>query len=975
MLVGSSFNLQIRWPELTLTRLIGHGGYGDVHTATYNGKTVAVKVLHAKILAPDAAAEFRKELQLMSTLKHPNLVVGIGACQDVGHYSLVMQYMPKGSLYTVLHDPNEALPWVPIRWQIALEMTQGLAYLHAQSIFHRDFKSGNVLLDSDYHVRLADYGFSKVKTESSSSNPNKGRGVGTIRWRAPETFRRGYKWVTKGDVYGLGMVFWELDARQLPFSDEADEQVVMGWIKDGEKENISADTPSELKELIQLCWKSADQRPEASDLVTAIRRLNKIPVASTSTTVKSWHVAPGSIPAVPTTQEYVLLDAAAQDKQKVATFYQYHPMAGYDLKSVRIIYNPNMNRMFVGELRLLQARHQNPAFEPKWFQVGEPADKKAQRRTHNDLLTRITTPHTDSDFPNVKLLPLWHGTRPELLDSVFKTGFANLATTDTGFFGKGSYSTYDAEYAYRVYSKGALLLNWMCWYSAYPVIDGDMPELMGKGNFANYDAHFVPVASASNSPTESVYLPCRVGQAHQYIEVVVFNARQCLPRYLVELQPSLPAPMPVSTAQAHPAALAASAANPKPLPSHTSATALAAAAPGMLPTTSTSSSTSNVLSALGNLSVAPSSPKPASYPSQTLNPLSANSPMPPSYHSQSTTSSSWSPFQPLKPVPSSSAYPAYPTPQASYPNAPSSSLSAYPAPQTYPTHSNVPQSHLWSAPALISIQQVLANPTDTQRQQVTQLLTHVVKGHQNQVEELLKKDPLLALIKGNIADMDRISGFQCAIWMLDWHMWMMMLKYLKADPAIQAEALKDYDAMMNDAAPLPWQCQHDKVFSLQPIIQAYEQCLKACQGPIDTSSMGRIQRSDLSSELRQLPIHVIQEANRTDYKMDGNRSFTEPDFPRESIGYDSYSDPIDEILNTGFVCVPLSCELVKNPYKSIAMPQMVRFTHPLTSPILDALKVLEQCRFSQVQALREALIPAVELSQVTRPGTPSACYF
>lgn len=74
---------------------------------------------------------------------------------------------------------------------------------------------------------------------------------------------------------------------------------------------------------------------------------------------------------------------------------------------------------------------------------------------------------------------------------------------------------------------------------AYPVIDGDMNKLMGKANYQNYDAHFVPVVPDDpNDPTTKSFYPCKPKQPAKYQELVVFDRAQCLPRYLVELQPS-----------------------------------------------------------------------------------------------------------------------------------------------------------------------------------------------------------------------------------------------------------------------------------------------------------------------------------------------------------------------------------------------------------------------------------------------------
>jgi hypothetical protein len=105
--------------------------------------------------------------------------------------------------------------------------------------------------------------------------------------------------------------------------------------------------------------------------------------------------------------------------------------------------------------------------------------------------------------------------------------------TDDGFFGKGIYSAYKAEYTFRCYAQqhgnqAVLILNWVFFYQIYPVIDGDMPKIRGKiGGYAQCDAHFARVRS-DDHPDMVNYYPCRPEQAHQYTEIVVFNEAQCL---------------------------------------------------------------------------------------------------------------------------------------------------------------------------------------------------------------------------------------------------------------------------------------------------------------------------------------------------------------------------------------------------------------------------------------------------------------
>jgi hypothetical protein len=98
--------------------------------------------------------------------------------------------------------------------------------------------------------------------------------------------------------------------------------------------------------------------------------------------------------------------------------------------------------VFLAELKRLQGRFNNPGFAAKFTSL--QAGREAQRKQVADL----TRPFVDEDFPNLQLLPMWHGTKATLVDSILQTGFANLATTDSDFFGKGIYNKREAEYAY-----------------------------------------------------------------------------------------------------------------------------------------------------------------------------------------------------------------------------------------------------------------------------------------------------------------------------------------------------------------------------------------------------------------------------------------------------------------------------------------------------------------------------------------------
>eukprot|EP01090_Pellita_catalonica_P016431 TRINITY_DN468_c0_g1_i8.p1 TRINITY_DN468_c0_g1~~TRINITY_DN468_c0_g1_i8.p1 ORF type:complete len:415 (+),score=98.25 TRINITY_DN468_c0_g1_i8:136-1245(+) len=97
---------------------------------------------------------------------------------------------------------------------------------------------------------------------------SKRKKTGTVRWLAVELFKRRAKPTEASDVYSLGMILWEIASRLIPFADAQNDAVIVGWIKDGEQEEIPEDTPAEFKSLIEECWSpTPSKRPTALEVL------------------------------------------------------------------------------------------------------------------------------------------------------------------------------------------------------------------------------------------------------------------------------------------------------------------------------------------------------------------------------------------------------------------------------------------------------------------------------------------------------------------------------------------------------------------------------------------------------------------------------------------------------------------------------------------------------------------------------------
>ena len=257
---------------------LGSGGFGEVFQTRWNFNEVAVKVLATKKFTPSALAEFKQEAEIMAKMRSDYIVQLRGLCESPS-YCLIMEYMPQGSLYDLLHNGQD-IPW-HIRMRIGLDVSYGLAQLHEVNILHRDLKSLNILLyeaGGFLRAKLGDFGLSQMKTETQtySSVAQKASSVGTLPWMAPELISLKPKYSPQSDMYSYGMVLWEIAERKLPFA-EADRDELRSEIKAGRaKEEFTAEIERDHPRLVQLmqsCWQLLGQRPSATQAAEIMEAL------------------------------------------------------------------------------------------------------------------------------------------------------------------------------------------------------------------------------------------------------------------------------------------------------------------------------------------------------------------------------------------------------------------------------------------------------------------------------------------------------------------------------------------------------------------------------------------------------------------------------------------------------------------------------------------------------------------------------
>ncbi|KAK7346240.1 hypothetical protein VNO80_20755 [Phaseolus coccineus] len=195
---------------------IGSGGYGKVYKGVLpDGKTVAIK--RAQQGSMQGGLEFKTEIELLSRVHHKNLVALVGFCFEQGEQMLVYEFIANGTLRESLSGKSDIhLDWKR-RLRIALGSARGLAYLHELAnppIIHRDVKSTNILLDENLTAKVADFGLSKLVSDSEKGHVST-QVKGTLGYLDPEYYMT-QQLTEKSDVYSFGVVMLELITSRQP---------------------------------------------------------------------------------------------------------------------------------------------------------------------------------------------------------------------------------------------------------------------------------------------------------------------------------------------------------------------------------------------------------------------------------------------------------------------------------------------------------------------------------------------------------------------------------------------------------------------------------------------------------------------------------------------------------------------------------------------------------------------------------------
>ncbi|KAI8607478.1 kinase-like domain-containing protein, partial [Chytriomyces sp. MP71] len=253
----------------------GYGSSATVYIAKYLplNKIVAVKVIDLDMFERNQIDELRREIQIMSLSRHPNLLPVYGSFVNGAKLFIVTPFLSAGSLLDIMktaypHGIEESCIASVLQQALA-----GLEYLHRNALIHRDVKAGNLLMDEDGLVQLADFGVSSSLSENSMERKGAHRKtfVGTPCWMAPEVMEQsGYD--MKADIWSFGITALELATGHAPFAKYPPIKVMMMTLQNDpptlDREQTRYKYSKSFKDLIDSCLqKDPNKRPTAEKLL------------------------------------------------------------------------------------------------------------------------------------------------------------------------------------------------------------------------------------------------------------------------------------------------------------------------------------------------------------------------------------------------------------------------------------------------------------------------------------------------------------------------------------------------------------------------------------------------------------------------------------------------------------------------------------------------------------------------------------
>ncbi|XP_063688184.1 tyrosine-protein kinase transmembrane receptor Ror-like [Bolinopsis microptera] len=250
--------------KIQIKQTLGEGNFGLVLLGQMPNEfgiiqPVAIKTIKEQGIEVSALLDFEKEMEVMVTLKHRNIVNLLGICALTLPFYIIMEYMENGQLNSYLNqfapsreEPLGGLSVGQLAW-MCQQPCDALEYLATNNMVHRDVSARNCLVGKNLQVKLADFGLSRDTSANDKNYYKKEGGMVPIKWMAPEALTYG-RYTTANDVWAFGILAWEVFSfGALPYQHLTNQQVMVNICK-GERLDRPHLCPDGLWEVLLKCW-------------------------------------------------------------------------------------------------------------------------------------------------------------------------------------------------------------------------------------------------------------------------------------------------------------------------------------------------------------------------------------------------------------------------------------------------------------------------------------------------------------------------------------------------------------------------------------------------------------------------------------------------------------------------------------------------------------------------------------------------
>jgi serine/threonine protein kinase len=340
----------VKWQDIQKGDVLYTGPMSTIYKGQWRDTEIALKLMRGgSHMEANKMIGLLAEVDLLQQLRHPNVVSLMAVCQDIpageGILGILTEYCARGSLYHLLHEVHGLRQAQLIeKIRIALDIAKGMSFLHESRIFHRDLKSGNVLIDSTGRGKIGDFGLSKLVDNSMTHVTGV---TGSVAWTAPEVLQEEV-YRESADVYSFGVILWELLMNEIPWQNKTHVQVITAILK-GQRllsSTVKTQFPAAIFSLLEGCLNyDPEQRPNSHSIKERLEQYIRAN-SDTAEPIPEYLLCPIGYNLM--VDPVVCADGHSYDRAAIAEWLRTHntsPLTNESLPNKHLIPNHTLRKM------------------------------------------------------------------------------------------------------------------------------------------------------------------------------------------------------------------------------------------------------------------------------------------------------------------------------------------------------------------------------------------------------------------------------------------------------------------------------------------------------------------------------------------------------------------------------------------------------------------------------------------------------